>query len=92
METITQHFNQKIKKKLLEVLEVFSKNELQIVEENTEFEKVKNEVHKDYEYILQKDAAFYSIDEVEKMLDKSIKDNSRNCSSVNNFMLNPNGK
>ena len=92
METITLHFEQKIKKKLLEVLEVFSKNELQIVEENTEFEKVKNEVHKEYKYTLQKDAVFYSIDEVEKMLDKSIKDNSRNCSSLNNLMLNPKGK
>lgn len=49
METITLHFEQKIKKKLLEFLEVFSKNELQIVEENIEFEKLKNEAHKDYE-------------------------------------------
>jgi len=69
METITIQYNQKIKEELLKVLEKFSKKDLEIIEEKTGFDNVKEELNKDYEYTKCPDAVYYTIEEVEKMFE-----------------------
>lgn len=69
METITIQYNQKIKEELLKVLEKFSKKDLEIIEERTGFDHVKEELNKDYEYTKRPDAVYYTIEEVEKMFE-----------------------
>lgn len=69
METITLQFNQSIKQELLKVLEKFSKKDLEIIEENSKFNQVREELQKDYKYTKQPDAVFYTIEEVEKMFE-----------------------
>lgn len=69
METLTLQYNQAIKQELLKVLEKFSKKDLEIIDNNSKFDQVKEELHKDYEYTTRPDAVFYSIDEVEKMFE-----------------------
>ncbi|MNK24091.1 hypothetical protein D3C87_423940 [compost metagenome] len=68
METLTLQYNHAIKEELLKVLEKFSKNDLEIIDEK-KFDQVREELHKDYEYTKRPDAVFYSIDEVEKMFE-----------------------
>lgn len=69
METLTLQYNQAIKEELLKVLEKFSKKDLEIIDEKSRFDQVREELHKDYEYTKRPDAVFHSIDEVEKMFE-----------------------
>ena len=74
METITIHFDATIKSKIMTFLQKFSKNELKIIEETTEFKNSKTEIQKDYEYTLNHDAVFYTIDEVDKKIEKNLEE------------------
>ncbi|WP_379966926.1 hypothetical protein [Epilithonimonas sp. UC225_85] len=66
METITLQYNQAIKEELLKVLEKFSKKDLEIIEENSRFDQVKEELHKDYAAYKNRETKLQSIDDFEK--------------------------
>ncbi|WP_428223465.1 hypothetical protein [Flavobacterium sp.] len=78
METIKIAFQPDIKDKLLALLQVFSKNELQIIEEDNQvnedssFLEYRNKLHKEVEDIKSGKSKLYDIDELDAMLEKTI--------------------
>lgn len=78
MESLHIEFQPKVKEKLLEFLNSFSKNELKIVEDETSFEESKS--FKEHQQTLQLslerlqsgESKLYDIDELDAMLEKTI--------------------
>ena len=78
MESLHIEFQPKVKEKLLEFLNSFSKNELKIVEEETSFEATKS--FKEHQQRLQLsierlqsgESKLYDIEELDAMLEKTI--------------------
>lgn len=78
MESLHIEFQPKVKEKLLEFLNSFSKNELKIVEDETSFKETKS--FKEHQQRLQLslerlrsgESKLYDIDELDAMLEKTI--------------------
>lgn len=66
METLTLQYNQAIKEELLKVLGKFSKKDLEIVEEESSFDQVREQVHADYKAYKNGETKLQSIDDFEK--------------------------
>lgn len=73
METIILQYNPSIKDELMKFLDSFSKNDLEIIDKkNKEFEAIKRELYQDYTISKSPNANFFSLEEVDKMLDAKI--------------------
>ena len=72
METLTIQFESNIKAKILEILNSFPSNELQIVNEDPVFAANKKMLDAELAKIKNGTAKLYSIDEVDEYLDKII--------------------
>ena len=77
METIKLEFNSDIKAKILELLSSFSSDELKIIKEDEEFfdqnfEENKRKLDISLTKIKNGTARFYTLDEVDAYLDKTI--------------------
>ncbi|HCQ11756.1 hypothetical protein [Flavobacterium sp.] len=78
MESLHIEFQPKVKEKLLEFLNSFSKNDLKIIEDETSFEATKS--FKEHQQRLQLslerlrsgESKLYDIDELDAMLEKTI--------------------
>lgn len=66
METLTLQYNQAIKEELLKVLGKFSKKDLEIVEEESSFDQVREQVNADYKAYKNGETKLQSIDDFEK--------------------------
>jgi hypothetical protein len=72
METIRIQFQPNIKEKLIELLQTFSKDEIQIIEEDLLFEEQKKRINNSYQNLVNSDEKLYDIDELDAMLEKTI--------------------
>jgi hypothetical protein len=72
METIRVQFEPKIKAKLLELLQVFSTEELQIIQEDPFFEQNKKKLVAELAKIENGTAKYSSFDELNLVLEKRI--------------------
>lgn len=73
METITLQYSEAVREKLMNFLETFSNQELKILDDKDErFLAAKAELHADYAASLKPDAVFYSLEEVEDLLENTI--------------------
>jgi len=72
METIRIQFQPNIKEKLIELLQIFSKDEIQIIEEDLLFEEQKKRINNSYQNLVNSDQKLYDIDELDAMLEKTI--------------------
>ena len=66
METLTLQYNHAIKEELLKVLEKFSKKDLEIIDNNSKFDQVREELHADYKAYKNGETKLQSIDDFEK--------------------------
>jgi len=73
MHTIRLKVNDKIYEKLLWLLSKFSKDEIEIVVENSTFNNDQTYLEKELNEIISGEAKFISVEEAEERLDKSIK-------------------
>ena len=73
MHSIKLNIDDKIYDKLLWLLKKFSKDELEIIEENTDPQDHKKYLDSEFKEIIDGNATFHTIDEVEERLDKIIK-------------------
>jgi hypothetical protein len=71
METIRLEFQPNIKAKILELLSSFSSDELIIVQEDPFFDENKRKLDIAYAKLKNGNEKFYSIDEVDAILDKT---------------------
>lgn len=78
MESIKIEFHSSIREKLMALLAVFSKDDLQIItDENAsiaqlEFDVYKNRLHEESKKIESGESQLYDIDEIDALLDKTI--------------------
>jgi hypothetical protein len=72
MEAIRLEFQPEIKAKILEFLSTFSSDELKIVQEDSEFLKNKRKLDDSLEKIRNGTAKFYTIEEVDAILEETI--------------------
>ena len=72
METIRLEFQPKIKAKIMELLSSFSSDELKIVEESLTCEVEKQELDVALAKIKNKIAKFYTMEEVDAILEETI--------------------
>lgn len=72
METIRLKFNSNIKDKILELLSSFSSDELEIVQEDDDFDKNKKKLENSFSKIKKGTAKFYTIEEVDVILEETI--------------------
>jgi hypothetical protein len=73
MHTIRLKVNDKIYEKLLWLLSKFSKDEIEIVVENTTFSNDQKYLEKELMEIMSGEAKFLGVEEAEARLEKSIK-------------------
>lgn len=72
METIRLEFQPNIKAKILELLSSFSPDELKIVQEDEDFDENKRKLDVALAKIKNGTAKFYTLEEVDAMLDETI--------------------
>jgi hypothetical protein len=72
METLTIKFHPNIKAKILELLSLFSSDELKIVQEDENFIAIKRELDDSLEKIDNGTAKLYSFEELDAILEKTI--------------------
>ena len=72
METIRIQFQPNIKEKILKLLNTFSKEEVQILFDDTSFEENKKRVQASYKKLMSGESKLYDIDEIDDMLEKMI--------------------
>lgn len=72
METIRIQFEPKIKAKILELLKVFSNEELQIIQEDPSFEQNKEKLTKELTKIEKGTATYTTFEELNLVLEKRI--------------------
>ncbi|WP_348825244.1 hypothetical protein [Flavobacterium aestuarii] len=72
METIRLEFQPKIKAKILELLSSFSSDELNIIQEDENFDENKKKLNTAYAKLKSGTTKFYSIDEVDAILEETI--------------------
>ena len=72
MEAIRLEFKSEIKEKILELLSFFSSNDLKIEFEDPDFEENKKELDLAYAKIKNGTAKFYTLGEVDELLEKTI--------------------
>jgi len=73
MRTLTLQVNEKIYDKLLWLLSKFSKDEVEILVENSTFDADKNYLEKELNDIINGDARFIAVEETEERLEKIIR-------------------
>lgn len=73
MHTIRLKVNDKIYEKLLWLLSKFSKDEIEIVVENSTFSNDQKYLEKELKEIMSGEAKFIGVEEAEERLEKSIK-------------------
>ncbi|HUH74170.1 MAG TPA: hypothetical protein VLZ75_07165 [Chitinophagales bacterium] len=78
MHTIKLKINDKVFDRLIWFLSKFSKDEVEIIEEDTEFIENQKYLKKEFDEILSGNATFLEMDEVEARLEKIIKRNEDN--------------
>jgi hypothetical protein len=71
MERLRLEFQPSIKEKILELLSSFSSEELKIVQEDLDFDENKRKLDIAYAKLKSGTEKFYSIDEVDAILDKT---------------------
>jgi len=72
LRTLTLQVNEKIYDKLLWLLSKFSKDEVEILVENPTFDADKNYLEKELNDIMNGDARFLAVEEIEERLEKII--------------------
>lgn len=72
METLQIQFESKNRNKIMEMLNSFSKNEVQIVREDPYFEENKRILHERYNEMIEGKAEFVSIEDYEMMLENDL--------------------
>ena len=72
METIRIQFQPKLKEKILAVLNSFSKEEVQIIYEDSLFEENQKRAQESYDKLSNGKSKLYDIDELDAMLEKTI--------------------
>lgn len=72
MHSVKLKIDDKIYEQLLWFLKKFSKDELEIIEEDNEMLENRHYLERELKEIVEGNASFYSIDEVEQRLDKVI--------------------
>ena len=72
METIRIQFEPKIKAKILELLKIFSNEELQIIQEDPSFEQNKEKLTNELAKIESGTATYTTFDELNLVLEKRI--------------------
>jgi len=72
METIRLEFQPNIKAKILELLSSFSSDELKIVQEDPDFDENKRKLEIAYAKLKSGTAKFYTLEEVDAMLEETI--------------------
>ena len=72
METIRIQFEPKIKAKILELLKIFSNDELQIIQEDPSFEQNKEKLTNELAKIENGTATYITIEELNLVLEKRI--------------------
>lgn len=70
MQTIRLRINERIYDRLLGVLGKFNKDEIEIIQENSEFLENQKYLESELEDIVQGKASFINIDEAEKRLEE----------------------
>ena len=71
MEAIRLEFQPEIREKVLKLLSKFSPSELRIIEEDSDFENDKRKVHVAYAKLKSGNEKFYSVEEVDSILDNT---------------------
>lgn len=72
METLQINYQPSIKEKLMDFLNSFESNEVEIVQENSSFEKTKKRVQESYRKLKNRETILYDIDELDGFLNKTI--------------------
>ncbi len=72
METIRLQFQPNLKEKIMSFLESLPKKEVEIIIEDSQFEKNKAEVHRQYNEYKNGNCKIYSIEEVEAMIENGL--------------------
>lgn len=72
METITIKYQPNFKEKLMTFLNSFDSNEVEIVQEKSNFETTKKRVQESYRKLKNKETILYDIDELDEFLSKTI--------------------
>lgn len=72
METIRIQFQPKLKEKILAVLNSFSKEEVQIIFEDSLFEENQKRAQESHDKLSSGKSKLYDIDELDAMLEKTI--------------------
>lgn len=73
MQTIRLRVNEKVYKNLMWFLNKFSKDELQIIEENDEFLSIQKDLHKELEKVERGSAEFIDIQQLDDELESTIR-------------------
>jgi len=73
MRTLTLQVNEKIYDKLLLLLSKFSKDEIEVIPENSTFDTDKKYLEKELSEILNGDAKYIGVEETEDRLEKIIR-------------------
>ncbi|MCB9203138.1 MAG: hypothetical protein H6604_08850 [Flavobacteriales bacterium] len=81
MKTYTLEIEDSTVQKVMNFLKTFSKKEVKIIPQTTDFEITKKEVQKDYQALL-KGTQFYTIEEVEQEMNDLIKHESKTNSRI----------
>ena len=72
METLQINYQSCIKEKLMTFLNSFDSSEVEIVQENSNFEATKKRVHESYRKLNNNETILYDIDELDAFLNKTI--------------------
>ena len=75
MQTIRLRVNDKVYKNLIRLLSRFSKEEIQVIEENDTFLSIQQYLEKELTSVEDGDAEYTSIEELENRLDATIRKN-----------------
>jgi hypothetical protein len=72
METLQINYQSSIKEKLMTFLNSFDSSEVEIVQENSNFEATKKRVQESYRKLNNNETILYDIDELDAFLNKTI--------------------
>ena len=72
METLQINYQTSIKEKLMSFLNSFDSNEVEIVQEKSNFDTTKKRVQESYRKLNNKETILYDIDELDAFLNKTI--------------------
>ena len=75
MQTIRLRVNDKVYKNLISLLSKFSKDEVEVIEENETYFSIKQYLEKELASVEEGTAKYTTIEELEKILDDTIRKN-----------------